>query len=127
MQSFSFYVGSVLVFFVSGVVVVVGISIFRLQNLELGNVSGQVGFVFGLNLNGLKNSKPEPDLFNKRVENLNPNRLRLKRVGLNPTRLSKQVKRVGFRLPIYLPTQLISNPQKFTSPHEKEKKQQSPA
>ena len=77
--------------------------------------------MFGLNLNGLKNPKPEFNLFNKRVENFNPNRLTFKRVDLNPTRLSKQVKRVGFRLPIYLLTQLISNPQKFTSPHEKEK------
>ena len=58
-----------------------------LSTLELGNVSCRVGFVFGLNLNGLKNLKPEPDLFNKRVENLNPNRLRFKRVDLNPTRL----------------------------------------
>jgi len=74
------------------------------EDLELGNVSCRVGFVFGLNLNGLKNPKPEPDPFNKRVENLNPNRLRLKRVDLNPTRLTKQVKRVGFRLPIYLLT-----------------------
>ena len=80
--------------------------------------------MFGLNLNGLKTPEPEPDLFNKRVEKPNPNRLRLKRVDMNPTRLSKQVNRVGFRLPIYLLTQLICNPQKFTSPHEKEKKQQ---
>jgi len=69
--------------------------------------------VFGLNLNGLKNPKPEPDLFNKRVENFNPNRLTFKRVDLNPTRLNKQVKRVEFRSPINLPTHLIallSNP-----------------
>ena len=75
--------------------------------LELGLGSCRVGFVFRLNLNGLKTSEPEPDLFNKRVENLNPNHLTLKRVDLNPTRLHKQVKRVGFRLPIYLPTHLI--------------------
>ena len=68
----------------------------------------RVGFVVGLNLNGLENPKPEPDLFNKRVENLNPNRLELKRVDLNPTRLHKQVKRVRFGLPIYLLTYLIA-------------------
>ena len=67
----------------------------------------RVGFVFGLNLNGLENPKLEPDLFNKRVENLNPKGLSFKRVDLNPTRLYKQVKRVGFGLPIYLPTYLI--------------------
>ena len=75
--------------------------------LELGNVSCWVGLVFGLNLNGLKNLKPELDLFNKRVENPNPNRLKLKRVDLNPIRLHKWVKRVGFGLPIYLRTHLI--------------------
>jgi len=30
--------------------------------LELGNVSCRVGFVFGLNLNGLENPKPEPPI-----------------------------------------------------------------
>jgi len=74
--------------------------------IELGNVSYRVGFVFRLNFNGLKNPKLEPGLFNKRVENLNPNRLTLKRVDLNPTRLHK-VKRVRFGLPIYLLTHLI--------------------
>jgi len=64
--------------------------------------------MFALNLNGLENRKPEPDLFNKRVENLNPNRLKLKWVDLNPTRLQKQVKRIRFGLPIYQPTYLIT-------------------
>jgi len=64
--------------------------------------------VFGLNLNGLKNPKSETDLFNKRVENLNPNRLKLKGVDLNPTRLYKQIKRVRFELPIYLLIYLIA-------------------
>ena len=73
-------------------------------SLELDNISCRIEFVFGLNLNGLKNSKSEPDLFNKRVENLNPNHLKLKRVDLNPTCLHKQVKRVRFGLPIYLLT-----------------------
>ena len=63
--------------------------------LELGLGSCRVGFVFGLNLNGLKPSESEPDLFNKRVD-------------LNPTCLHKQVKRVGFRSPIYLSTYLIA-------------------
>ena len=75
--------------------------------IEVGNVSCRIGFVFGLKLNGLKNPKPELDLFNKRVENLNPNRLKVKRVDLNPTRLHKQVKQVRFGLPIYLLTYLI--------------------
>jgi len=75
--------------------------------LELGNVSYRVRFVFGLNLNGLKNPKPEPNLFNKRVKNFNSNRLKFKRVNLNPTHLHKQAKWVGFRSPIYLPTYLI--------------------
>ena len=69
---------------------------------------GRVGFVFGLSLNGLENLKPEPNLFNKQVENPNLNRLKLERVDLNLTRLHKQVKWVKFGVPIYLPTYLIA-------------------
>ena len=39
--------------------------------LGLSNRSGRVGFVFGSKLNGLKTPRPEPDLFNKRVEKSN--------------------------------------------------------
>ena len=35
-----------------------------------------VGFVFGLNLNGLKTPEYEPDLFNKRVEKPQPKLLK---------------------------------------------------
>ena len=37
----------------------------------LSNRLGWVGFVFGLNLNGLKTPQPESDLFNERVEQSN--------------------------------------------------------
>ena len=77
-----------------------------LSEVELRLESCRVRFVFGLNLNRLKTPEPEPDLFN-RLRNPDPNRLRLKRVDLNLTRLHKQVKRGRFGLPIYLPTCLI--------------------
>ena len=41
-----------------------------LAQLELGNRSCRVGFVFVSNLNGLRNPQPEPNPFIKRVENL---------------------------------------------------------
>ena len=44
--------------------------------IELGLGSCRVGFVFGLNLNGLKIPEPEPDLFNKRVEKPQPKPLK---------------------------------------------------
>ena len=45
-----------------------------LEKLELGNVSCRVGFVFGLNLNGLKNPKSEPDLYFTRTR-IHPTRI----------------------------------------------------
>ena len=41
---------------------------YGLYMVELDNVSCQAGFMFGLNLNGLKTPDPEPDLFNKQNE-----------------------------------------------------------
>jgi len=45
----------------------------RIFGLGLSNRSGRVGFVFGSKLNGLKTPRPEPDLFNKRVQKLDLN------------------------------------------------------
>ena len=48
----------------------------RILIAELGLGSCRVRFVFGLNLNGLKTSEPELDLFNKRVEKPQPKPLK---------------------------------------------------
>ena len=46
----------------------------REKEVGLSNRSGRVGFVLGSKLNRLKTPRPEPDLFNKRVQkpDLNP-------------------------------------------------------
>jgi len=45
----------------------------RIFGLGLSNRSGRVEFMFGSKLNGLKTLRPEPDLFNKRVQKLDLN------------------------------------------------------
>ena len=57
----------------NGILVQFGIDIVC---LELGLGSCRVGFVFGLNLNGLKTPEPELDLFNKWVEKPQPKPLK---------------------------------------------------
>jgi len=67
----------------------------QVLEVELGNVSCRVGFVFVSNLSELKIFERESDLFNKRVD-------------LNITYLHKWVKQSRFGLPIYLPTRVIA-------------------
>jgi len=61
----------------------------QLFHLELGNGSGQVGFVFVSNLNGLTISQPEPNLFIKGLKTLPEPNLFIKRVdAYNPFKIN---------------------------------------